>query len=173
MTAPAARAWNPRTRAGMGGFGRVLAIRLAPGEDVLPSMHQMLLASGITQAVILSGVASLQHATVRNIHNFPASWPIRPEDRHTTRIEGPLEILAMQGNVAADPDGKLIIHCHLEFSVGEPASHTFGGHLLDDTIVGTAGEIFIAELVDVALVRAWDDETQTFELDVEPRLELS
>lgn len=173
MTAPTARAWNPRTRAGVGSFGRILAIRLAPGEDVLASMHRMLLDARITQGVILSGVASLEHATVRNIHNFPPSWPIRPEDRHTSRIDGPLEILAMQGNVAAAPDGELIIHCHLEFSVGEPASHTFGGHLLEDTIVGTAGEIFIAELVDVSLVRAWDEETQTFELDVDPRLELS
>jgi len=173
MTPPRHPGWNPNTRAGVGGFGRVLAIRLAPGEDVLPSMHRMLRDAGITQGVILSGVASLQHATVRNIHTFPGDWPIRPQDRHTTRIVGPLEILAMQGNVAADPEGQLIIHCHLEFSVGEPPSHTFGGHLLEDTIVGTAAEIFIAELVDLSLVRAWDEETSTFELDVDPRLELS
>jgi predicted DNA-binding protein with PD1-like motif len=172
MSAPEPPAWHPHTRAGLGSFGRVLVIRLAPGEDVLPAMGRILQTAGITQAAILSGVASLAHATVRNIHRFPPDWPIGTSDRHTTRIDGPLEILAMQGNVAPGPDGQQVIHCHLDFSVGAPPSHTFGGHLVDDTIVGTTCEIVIAELVDLQVMRTWDDETRTAEIDVAPRLAL-
>lgn len=170
MDAGFTHARNPRTRAGVGNFGRVLAIRLAPGEDVLPSMIQLLADAGIAQGVILSGVASLQHASLRNIHTFPENWPIRVQDRHTTRIEGPLEILAMQGNVAPAPDGSTFIHCHLEFSTGNPPATTYGGHLLEDTIVGTTCEIYIAELVGVDMRRIDDDETRTLEIDVRPRL---
>ncbi len=170
MSADIQHARNTRTRAGVGTFGRVLIARLAPGEDVLPSMIQLLADAGIEQGVILSGVASLQHATFRNIHNFPQEWPIRVQDRHRTRIEGPLEILAMQGNVAPDPDGETFIHCHLDVSLGTPATVTYGGHLLEDTIVGTTCEIYIAELVDTEMRRIKDDETHTLEIDVHPRL---
>jgi predicted DNA-binding protein with PD1-like motif len=50
---------------------------------------------------------------------------------------------------------------------------TYGGHLLDDTIVGTTCEIYIAELVGIEMRRIDDDETRTLEIDVQPRLELS
>lgn len=161
---------NPRTRAGVGRFGRVLVIRLAPGEDVLPSMAQLLDDAGIDNGVILSGVASLRHASVRNIVHFPPQWPIRPDMRKRTTIPGPLEVLALQGNVAPQPGGGTFIHCHADFSLGAPAAVTYGGHLLDDTIVGTTCEIYIGELVDLDVRRVHDEETQTLEIDVHPVL---
>jgi predicted DNA-binding protein with PD1-like motif len=162
---------NPRTRAGLARFGRVLVARLAPGEDVLPALSQLLDDAGIASAVILSGVASLRHASVRNITRFPHAWPIRPEDRAHTRIPGPLEVLAMQGNVAPAPDGSRIIHCHADFSTGTPPAVTYGGHLMEDTIVGTTCELYVAELTGSGVRRVHDDETRTLELDVAPALE--
>jgi predicted DNA-binding protein with PD1-like motif len=159
---------NPRTRAGLARFGRVLVVRLAPGEDVLPALSQLLDDAGIASGVILSGVASLEHASVRNITRFPNRWPIRPDDRTRTRIPGPLEVLAMQGNVAPAPDGSRVIHCHADFSVGAPPAVTYGGHLMEDTIVGTTCELAVAELTGAAVRRVHDDETRTLELDVAP-----
>lgn len=156
------------TRAGAGRLGRVLALRLGPGEDLLPAMGQLLRDAGIEQAVILSGVASLHHLTVRNIHRFPPTWPITTSDRTVTTIPGPLEVLAMQGNVCPGPDGGLVIHCHLDVSVGAPAGTTFGGHLVEDTIVGTTCELFVAELSGLRMRRVLDDHTRAAEITLGP-----
>lgn len=152
------------TRAVVGTFGRVLAIRLGPGEDLLPAMEQLLRDAGIEQGVILSGVASLHHLTVRNIHRFPPTWPITTSDRTVTTVPGPLEVLAMQGNVCPGPDGELVIHCHLDVSVGAPPATTFGGHLVEDTVVATTGELFVAELAGLRMRRAADDLTRAPEI---------
>jgi predicted DNA-binding protein with PD1-like motif len=162
---------RPGTTAGIANLGRVLVIRLGPGEDVLPAMKQLLLDAGLTAGVILGGVASLEHASIRNIHRFPDTFPITTDDRAITTVPGPLEILAMQGNVAPKDDGGIVIHCHLEFSLGAPAGVTYGGHLIDDTIVGTTCELYIAELTDLGISRKLDENTQALEIAVDQPLE--
>lgn len=158
------------TRAGIGRLSRVLVARLGPDEDILPATQELLLDAGITTAVILSGVASLQQATVRNIHRFPDRWPINPGDRRVTTIAGPLEVLAMQGNVAPGADGALLIHCHLCFSVGAPPAVTYGGHLVGGTIVATTCELFVAEVMGLAVRRPIDEVTMAPEITVDPPL---
>lgn len=168
MAQDAAHGRRDGTRAELGTLGRVLAIRLGPGEDLLPAMARLLDDAGIEQAVILSGVASLHHLTVRNIHRFPPSWPITTSDRTVTTIPGPLEVLAMQGNVCPGPDGELVIHCHLDVSVGAPPATTFGGHVVEDTIVATTCELFVAELTDLRMHRVPDAHTQAPEIAWDP-----
>lgn len=167
MTVEQAPGRYPGTQVGVGRFGRVLTIRLGPGEDVLPAMEAIFEANDVQHGVILSGVASLHHLTVRNIHRFPEAWPITPEDRRVTTVPGPLEVLAMQGNVARREDGGLVIHCHLDVSVGVPPAHTFGGHLVEDTIVGTTCELYVAEVEGVEVRRVRDEVTHADELHVE------
>lgn len=161
---------RPGTTAGLAEFGRVLVIRMGPGEDVLPAMKRLLLDAGISSAVILGGVASLEHASIRNINRFPEQLPITSRDRTLTTVPGPLEILAMQGNVAVKNDGSLVIHCHLEFSLGAPAGVTYGGHLIGNTIVGTTCEVYIAELRALEVRRELDERTQALEITLDPSL---
>ena len=165
---------RPGTRAGLARFGRVLVMRLGPGEDVLPAMEQLLRDADLTSGVILSGVASLRHASVRNIVRFPDQWPIQADMRRQTTVPGPLEILAMQGNVAPTPNaGKgagFVIHCHVEFSVGAPPAVTYGGHLVDNTIVATTCELYVAELTDLDMRRVHDEQTQTLEISMSPQI---
>lgn len=158
------------TRAGVATLGRMLAIRLGPGEDLLPAMQRLLSDARFDQAVILSGVASLHHLSVRNIHRFPPAWPIAASDRTVTTVPGPLEVLAMQGNVCPGPDGAPVIHCHLDVSVGAPPATTFGGHLVEDTIVATTCELFFAELVGLEMRRAVDDHTKAAEITLGPSM---
>ncbi len=171
MTADVGPGRQPGTQVGVGRFGRVLTIRLGPGEDVLPAMQVLLEEHAFQHGAILSGVASLQHLTVRNIHRFPERWPITTEDRRVTTIPGPLEILAMQGNVARREDGSLMIHCHLEASVGAPPGVTYGGHLVEDTVVGTTCELYLAEVEGPPVRRVRDEVTQADELSVEPSVQ--
>jgi uncharacterized protein len=170
MSNPNTHGRKPGTRAGIARFGRVLVIRLGPGEDVLPAMERLLLDAGLRNGVILSGVASLQHASVRNIFHFPEDWPIKDDMRKKSTIPGPLEILAMQGNAAPKPEGGLFIHCHVEFSLGAPAAVTYGGHLIENTIVGTTCELYIAELDELDVRRVPDETTKALEIDMQPQL---
>ena len=161
---------RPGTRAGVARFGRVLVVRLGPGEDLLPAMEQILLDAEFESAAILSGVASLEQASVRNIFRLPASYPITSDDRRITTIPGPLEVLAMQGNVAPKEDGGLVIHCHADFSLGAPPAVTYGGHLIENTIVATTCELYVAELLDLEVRRKQDDVTHAPEIWVDPQL---
>lgn len=158
---------RPGTQVGTARFARVLTIRLGPDEDVLPAMAAILDEHEIDHGVILGGVASLHHLTVRNIHRFPEHWPITTDDRRVTTVPGPLEILGMQGNVARRRDGDLVIHCHLDVSVGTPATVTYGGHVVENTIVATTCELYIAELEGTDVRRVRDEVTQADELHVE------
>ncbi len=158
----------PGTCAALGNTGRVLAVRMGPGEDVLDAMTRIVERAGIRAGIIISGVASLTQLTVRNIHRIPTEPPITTADRHVTTVPGPLEVLSVQGNLAWTPEGELIVHCHLDASVGDPATHTFGGHLVEGTIVATTLELFILEVTGASIERVVDPATGTPELAIAP-----
>lgn len=161
---------RPGTHAGFADLGRVLVVRLGPGEDMLPAMEQLIDDAGLSAGIILSGVASLHRATVRNIIRFPEEYPITPDDRRITTVPGPLEILATQGNFARTDAGRLITHCHIDFSVGVPGAVTYGGHLVEDTIIATTCELYLAELVGADVRRAPDPVTKAQEISIRPTL---
>lgn len=157
---------RPGTVAGVGRLGRILVVRLGPGEDLLLAMARLLADAGIETGILLGGVASLARATVRNIHRFPDRFPVTGEDRHVTTVAGPLEVISLQGNVVPGEDGAPVIHCHVEFSVGTPPAVTYGGHLVEGTIVGTTGELFVAELTGLDVRRRLDPVTLAPEIAV-------
>lgn len=156
----------PGTHAGVGCTGRLAVIRLGPGEDLLPAMERLIRDEGLGPGAIVSGVASLHHATVRNIHRYPEEWPIGPDDRRITTVPGPLEVLAMQGNFVPDENGGVVIHCHMAFSAGSPPGVTYGGHLVEGTVVATTCELFLAEVAGLAVRRAVDEVTKAAEIQV-------
>lgn len=158
----------PGTHAGIGRPGRLAVIRLGPGEDLLPAMERLVRDQGLGSGAIVSGVASLRHATVRNIHRYPAEWPIGPDDRRVTTVPGPLEVLAMQGNFVVDGEGAVVIHCHLNFSAGSPPAVTYGGHVVEGTIVATTCELFLAEVAGLAIRRVADEVTRAAEMRADP-----
>jgi uncharacterized protein len=158
------------THAGFADLGRILVVRLGPDEDMLPAMERIIDDAGLSAGIILSGVASLHHASVRNILRFPPEYPITTDDRRVTTVPGPLEILATQGNFARTADGTLVIHCHIDFSVGAPGAVTYGGHLVEDTIVATTCELYLAELVGADVRRELDPHTKAQEIAVDPRI---
>lgn len=158
---------RPGTHSGFADLGRVLVVRLGPEEDMLLAMERIIDDAGMSAGIILSGVASLHRATVRNIIRFPTEYPITTDDRRITTIPGPLEILATQGNFARTEAGELIIHCHIDFSVGIPGAVTYGGHLVEDTIVATTCELYLAELTGANVHRALDPITRAQEIRID------
>src|SRR5215213_4511107 len=124
------------------GASRFVALRLAPGEDVLLSLRAAVVAQGIRNAAILSGVGSLDR-----YHFHVVKTTNMPPGNTFVRGDGPFDILAVTGLVV---DGE--VHAHITFSNTEVA---MGGHLEEGCRVLTFAVVVIAEALDAELT-GWD-----------------
>jgi len=152
------------TRWGAGAFGRVIGIRLAPGEDLKHSLEAIAEAERVHSAVIIGGAASLRRVTLRNVKTLPEAWPITDRHRMWTTIDGPLEMVSIMGNLSRWPDGRPYVHAHVVVSTHEPAAACYGGHLVDGAEILTTGELVIAEVAGLGLRRDKDSATLGDEL---------
>ncbi|MDP2856599.1 MAG: DNA-binding protein [Bacillota bacterium] len=148
-----------------GNIGRVLVFRLPPGLDLMDAIRKQVEAAGFKSAVVLGGAASLRRAVLRNVKSSPKEWPITDENRHYTTVEGPLELLALSGNLARNADRSFMVHLHATVSGADGAVH--GGHVVKGAIILSTGEIAVAELTGMVLTRSFNDETKTYELKPE------
>jgi hypothetical protein len=160
----AAREFRDGTRWGAGAFGRVIGIRLAPGEDLKHSLEAIAESENVHSAAIIGGAASLRRVILRNVKTFPESWPITDRNRMWTTIDGPLEMVSIMGNISRLPDGRPYVHAHVVVSTHEPAAACYGGHLVDGAEILTTGELIIAELAGLGLRRDTDPATLGDEL---------
>ncbi len=152
------------TRYAVGQLGRVVVMRLGPGEDILPTIVRIADEAGVRQAVILGGAASLRQAHLRNVRRYPEDFPITDEVRVFSMIDGPLELLSLSGNISRTADGASYIHCHAAVSTGKPDALAYGGHLLPDTTVFSTAELSLVEVVGCDILRLDDAETMVSEL---------
>lgn len=155
---------SPSTRHISGNIGRVVVMRLGPGEDVLPAITEIADHYGIKHAIIVGGAASLTHAVLRNVRRYPDDFPITDDVRVFSSVEGPLELLSLSGNISQTEDGQSYIHCHAAISVGQPDAVALGGHLLPNTTIYSTGELSLVEVLGGDIVRADDPETRVPEL---------
>ena len=150
-----------------GQIKRIIAIRMAPGSDVLQSLEEVANKYNIKSGLILGGAASLRKCILRNPRGYPESFPITDDVRVYTPVEGPLELLSISGNFAATDKNKLIVHAHVTVSTGCPESIAYGGHLVEGAIIYSTGEMVIAETEGVLLKRIFNEETQVYEFNPE------
>lgn len=149
-----------------GRIGRIVAMRLAPGCDILKSIEEVAREEGITSGIILGGAASLTRATLRNVrgYNSPEVFPITDQFRIFTSLEGPLELVSISGTIGTKDDGQIAVHCHVAVSFGCPESIAYGGHLVPGAIVYSTGELLLAEVEGMDFRRPFNKETKTHEL---------
>ncbi|MEW1822867.1 PPC domain-containing DNA-binding protein [Arthrobacter sp. NPDC080031] len=141
-----------------GRLGRLIAVSLAPGEQLTDAIEEVCRQHGVKTATIASAVGTISEVYLRNPRDI-TTLPIRQEhefapDIDTIVLQRPMEILSLQGNVTT-LDGKLWAHCHGLFS--EAGGQVRGGHVFRATI-WTQGEIFLHELEDVYIDREFDKE---------------
>lgn len=146
-----------------GRLGRVFVVRLRPGSDLLRSLEQLAGEAGIRAGLVLGGAASLRQAVLRNVKVFPDRFPITDLVRVLTIKKDPLELTSISGNISLK-DGNPFVHCHVTVSSGEEDGRAYGGHLLEGCIIFSTGELAVAELSGVELMRVHDEETHALEL---------
>ncbi len=155
---------KPRYDVAEANFGRVLAIRMAPGDDLYGTTMKICREKGIKSGVIISVAASLQKAVLRNVWQFPDPFPITDECRIFTPINGPLELLQMSGNITQTEKGEPYLHAHATISMGRPEATCFGGHLVEGCTIFSTCEMVIAEIENLAFMRLMDNHTRVGEV---------
>ena len=107
-------------------FGRDLIVRLDKGEGLHDAIRS-LSDHGISTAAITSGIGRVRGTEI----GFLDSDGIYQK----MKIEEPMELLSMQGNLAPGPDGAFT-HIHI---VASDDDHVVrGGHLFEATVEVTA-----------------------------------
>lgn len=129
---------------------RYLPVRLKPRQDLRKALEAVLADSGMGAAFVVSGIDSLDGASIRYAGVSEA-----------TQLEGDLEILTLAGSLS--PDG-----VHLHISVSDAQGRVVGGHVAPGCIVRTTAEILLALLPDVRFSREPDPESGWDELVVRP-----
>eukprot|EP00467_Chlorarachnion_reptans_P008698 CAMPEP_0114503478 /NCGR_PEP_ID=MMETSP0109-20121206/9670_1 /TAXON_ID=29199 /ORGANISM="Chlorarachnion reptans, Strain CCCM449" /LENGTH=447 /DNA_ID=CAMNT_0001681511 /DNA_START=78 /DNA_END=1421 /DNA_ORIENTATION=+ len=124
----------------------VFCMRLLPGDDLIRKLKQAAktldLQAGYVQACVGStGTTVLRPAGVKEAKTF----------------EGKFEIVSLSGTVSKDG-------CHVHLCVSDHECKTYGGHLMEGTIVRTTAEIVIGNIHGVTFSRDLDDRTGYDEL---------
>jgi predicted DNA-binding protein with PD1-like motif len=117
---------------------RFWALRLRPGQDLRVELGRFARAKKLRAAFVASCAGSCTRTSIRYANQPGAS--VR---------EGHFEIVALTGTLAAGG-----MHVHAEFADSTGAS--FGGHLMDGSLVYTTAEIVIGEISNAAFARETD-----------------
>jgi predicted DNA-binding protein with PD1-like motif len=120
-----------------GRSARMICARLVQGEDLLITIRNLAEETGITSAAFFV-IGTLTKANFYFYH--PQPKPIT--------IEKPLEIVSCSGSISKI-DGKTIVHGHIDVTDSEYKS--YGGHLLEGSIIDVMGFVAIFELMGANL----------------------
>jgi predicted DNA-binding protein with PD1-like motif len=123
--------------------GRRFIIKVSPGERVITQLLKFAGETGVKNAVIVSAVGSMQNVRFRGIKTG-ARRPITPPRMQVHEVEGPLELIGLEGNLFPDERGE--IDCHLHIMLGKSSGEVIGGHLFDAEVFASC-EILLTEVL--------------------------
>ena len=127
---------------------RTHTFRLKPTQDLFNEIEAFAAENKIEAGVILSGVGSLTHATLRLANRG-----------FYTEYDGHFEIVSLTGTVSAHGS-------HLHISISDGDGKTTGGHLVPGCRIYTTAEIVIGELEDAIYKREFAPDSGYEELVV-------
>lgn len=122
-------------------FGRIFALSLDKGDDVLESVNNLISKENIQDGVVVSGVGTVDNCVLHFVTEIDdASAMFFKEWKDT-----PLEVISVQGIIA---DGKPHLHAQVSNTTG-----SWGGHLELGCKALYFFEIMIVETPDSNLTR--------------------
>jgi predicted DNA-binding protein with PD1-like motif len=123
--------------------GRRFMLRIPPGAKLMEQVARFTREVGLRHGVIVSAIGSVRALSFSDIQagaHLPITAPRMPV--HT--VEGPLDLLGIEGNFVPREDGQVDLHLHI---LGAKSSgEVVGGHLIEAEVFATC-EMVIAEYV--------------------------
>jgi predicted DNA-binding protein with PD1-like motif len=138
---------------------RVIALRLAPGEDVLQGLQSAVEKAGINNGIIMSGIGSLNGA--RYFDPIPL-----PEKKakygygEALELRGPIELVSLNGMICQGVKGETLFHLHGSFS--DQYGNAWGGHLIEGNKVLLTVDVVIGEIDGLHMGRRYDEDLDVF-----------
>jgi predicted DNA-binding protein with PD1-like motif len=129
--------------------GRRFVLKISPGEPLQERLVAFARAVGLRHAVVVSAVGSIQDLEFRGI-KAGAKLPITPARMRLHKVEGPLELLGLTGNILPDERGELDGHLHV--MAARSSGEVLGGHLFGARVFATC-EVVLSELTAEGLER--------------------
>ena len=139
-----------------GKLGRVIAVRLKPGTDVLLGLQEACERNGINNGVILSAIGSLQDPHFCN----PVELPTKAGYGYgeVLHLTGPIELTNASGIICHDDQGNTNLHVHM--TVTDRHGNAHGGHLVEGTKVLLTVDVILAEIEGLVMGRKFDTELE-------------
>jgi predicted DNA-binding protein with PD1-like motif len=104
-----------------------LVVRLEPGDEVHASLLSAAQASGIKQAVVISGIGQLSRTKLGFFTGAEGKYAHQ-------EFMGAAEVLTLAGNIC-ERDGGIVAHLHAV--LGRDDYSVFGGHLVEGYVSAT------------------------------------
>ena len=139
-----------------GKLGRVVALRLKPGTDVLLGLEEACKRSGINNGVILSAIGSLDSPHFCDVVEVPTKAGYGYGE--VLHLTGPIELTNASGIICHDDEGNTNLHVHMTLTDRHGNAH--GGHLVEGTRVVLAVDVIIAEIEGLVMGRKFDEELE-------------
>lgn len=140
-----------------GGIKKVIAARISPGENVMGGLKQICEKYHINNGIILSGIGSLDGLE----YLVPVILPDKKAGYGygaPLHVADPISVTNISGMICHDETGETLLHVHIS---GSDNSGTLrGGHLTENNKVLLTLDVIIAELDEVEMGRAYDDDLE-------------
>lgn len=121
--------------------GRRFIIRVLPGAQLVEELLRFARRVELRHATIVSAVGSVRNVQFSDIQ-AGAHLPITQPRMPVHRLEGPLDLLGLEGNLVPTETGKVDPHLHI--FAAKSSGEAVGGHLLEAEVFATC-EIILGE----------------------------
>jgi len=123
--------------------GRRFFIRVLPGAKLVEELLRFARAVELRHAAIVSAVGSIRDVEFTDIQ-AGARLPITEPRMPVHRLEGPLDLLGLEGNLVPNEEGRVDAHLHV--FAARSSGEAVGGHLSDAEVFATC-EIILGEYI--------------------------
>ena len=123
--------------------GRRFMIRILPGTRLVDELLQFARLVDLHHGAIVSAVGSVRAVEFSDIQ-AGARLPITGPRMPVHRLEGPLDLLGLEGNLVPNETGKVDAHLHI--FAAKSSGEAVGGHLFDAEVFATC-EVILGEYI--------------------------
>jgi hypothetical protein len=121
--------------------GRRFILSIQPGAKLVEQLLLFARHVGLEHGAIVSAIGSVRNVEFSDIQ-AGARLPITEPRMPVHRIEGPLDLLGLEGNLVPTESGSVDAHLHIFGS--KSSGEVVGGHLIEAEVFATC-EIILSE----------------------------